>query len=67
MPTRLMVSLDSEEREALYTAAQLDLRPLRDQARWLIRQGLAQRGLLAIDDIVPAEKQTQSQEIREEE
>jgi hypothetical protein len=24
----------------------MDVRPLRDQARWLIRQGLVQRGLL---------------------
>jgi hypothetical protein len=46
MHTRITVSLDQAERRALYNAAHADVRPLRDQARWLIRQGLAQRGLL---------------------
>jgi hypothetical protein len=44
--TRLTVSLDLQEREALYRAAQSDMRPLRDQAHWFIRKGLVQRGLL---------------------
>ena len=53
METRLTILLDTEERKALYQAAQADLRPLRDQARWLIRQGLAQRGLLLLNDSEP--------------
>jgi hypothetical protein len=53
METRLTILLDTEERKALSQAAQTDLRPLRDQARWLIRQGLAQRGLLLLNDSEP--------------
>jgi hypothetical protein len=56
METRLTILLDTEERKALYQAAQADLRPLRDQARWLIRQGLAQRGLLLLDDSEPGDE-----------
>ena len=56
MESRLTVLLDTEERKALYQAAQIDLRPLRDQARWLIRQGLAQRGLLLLNDSEPDDK-----------
>jgi hypothetical protein len=46
MDTRLTVPLDMEEREALYRAAQADLRPVREQARWFIRHELERRGLL---------------------
>jgi hypothetical protein len=56
METRLTILLDTEERKALYLAAQIDLRPLRDEARWLIRQGLAQRGLLLLNDSGPTDR-----------
>jgi hypothetical protein len=46
MNTRLTVPLDQAEREALHKAAQAEMRPLREQARWLIRQELERRGLL---------------------
>jgi hypothetical protein len=45
-----MVVLDRLERQALYQAAQTEMRPLRDQARWLIRYGLVQRGFLAPEE-----------------
>ena len=50
MDTRLTVPLDWAEKEALHRAAAADLRPLRDQARWLIRQGLVQNGYLEPED-----------------
>ena len=50
MNTRLTVPLDLSEREALYAAAKTDMRPLRDQARWLIRQGLELSGYLPASD-----------------
>jgi hypothetical protein len=56
METRLTILLDTEERKALYLAAQIDVRPLRDEARWLIRQGLAQRGLLLPNDSEPTDR-----------
>ena len=46
MDSRLTVILSDKEREALQAMAQSQLRPLRDQARYLLREGLIERGLL---------------------
>jgi len=50
MQTRLTVSLESTEREALYRAAQADMRSLRDQARWLLKQALVEYGHLESEE-----------------
>jgi hypothetical protein len=46
MQSRLTVILSDNERKALQTAAERELRPLRDQARYLLREALEKRGLL---------------------
>jgi hypothetical protein len=48
---RMVVPLARAEREAWFQAAQIDLRSLRDQARFLIQQGLFERGFLEADKV----------------
>ncbi len=47
--TRVVVTLASEEREALVRLAVAELRYPTDQARFLLREGLERRGLLRTD------------------
>jgi hypothetical protein len=46
MQERLTLILSTLERKALQEAAQADMRDLRGQARFIIREGLQMRGLL---------------------
>ena len=46
MQSRLTVILSENERRALQSVAERELRPLRDQARYILREVLTQRGLL---------------------
>jgi hypothetical protein len=48
-PVRLTLILDKAERDALRVLAQREYRDPRQQAAVLIRDGLAQRGLLAAE------------------
>jgi hypothetical protein len=59
---RITIHLSLEEREALYAAAIADLRGMREQARWLVRQGLEQHGYLTPiiqHDVDEPDQQTQ--------
>lgn len=47
MVSRIMVTLEKEERSALSDLARCELRDIRDQVRFLIRQELERQGLLA--------------------
>lgn len=47
MLKRLTITFSSDEREALDRAAQQELRPVKEQARYLLRCELARRGLLS--------------------
>jgi len=42
---RLTITLAPEERELLDRLAQADLRPVKEQLRWLLRQEATRRGL----------------------
>lgn len=48
--SRVVVTLNSVEREALIKLAAVEIRTPRDQARYILRQELEQRGLLPADD-----------------
>lgn len=43
---RIRLDLEADEYEALLALARRELRPLPDQARYLLRQALRRRGLL---------------------
>ena len=43
-----MVNLDPAERKALAKLAEQEMRPIREQIRYLLRRELNQRGLLAL-------------------
>lgn len=49
MLTRLVISISLEESRALAQVAFQELRPVREQARFLLRSELARRGLLPSD------------------
>ncbi len=53
---RITLVLDPKERQALYEASKADLRPVRDQARWLLVEALRKRGLLRTEVEWPAEQ-----------
>ncbi len=46
MLTRLVIVLDNQERAALQVMAEREMRGLKDQARYLLREAASQRGLL---------------------
>jgi len=46
MLTRLVIVLDSQERDALQAMAERDMRGLKDQARYVLRETLDRCGLL---------------------
>lgn len=46
MESRMTIVLSDQEREALRAISQRELRPMRDQARFLLRSELERRGLL---------------------
>ena len=46
MNTRIMVNLDPTERKALAKLAEHEMRPIREQIRFLLRMELRQRGYL---------------------
>jgi aminoglycoside/choline kinase family phosphotransferase len=46
MESRLTIVLSEEEREALQSIAQHELRAMRDQVRLIVRRDLERRGLL---------------------
>ena len=50
MTTRIFVTLEPEERTALAILAKKEMRPLRDQIRFLLRQELTKRDLLINQD-----------------
>lgn len=49
MLTRLTVVLSEQERKALEAAASQEMRGMRDQARFFLRQALERSGLLRAD------------------
>jgi len=49
MLQRLTISLSRLEQQALETIAAIELRDMRDQARFILRQELERRGLLVIE------------------
>ena len=46
MINRLTISLSPEESEGLQRIAERDVRPPKEQLRWILRQELIKRGLL---------------------
>lgn len=44
--TRITITIAAEERQALQTMARKEIRPLKDQIRYLLRQEAVKRGLL---------------------
>ena len=46
MATRIMITLEPDERKALYELSKMKLRDPRDQIRFVIRRELVQLGLL---------------------
>ena len=45
-PSRISISLNHDEWQALYQAAQADLRDMREEARYFVRETLKRMGLL---------------------
>ena len=56
--TRLMVTLETKERDALWSLAQRERRDARDQAALFIRQKLIECGLLPTDAPTPVTTST---------
>ena len=46
MLQRLTITFDRDERQALDAIATSEMRPIKDQIRWIIRQEAERRGLL---------------------
>jgi hypothetical protein len=59
MITRLTVSFTPEERQALQAMAETDIRPPKEQVRWLLRQEAKRRGLLSSLETQRAKMQAQ--------
>ena len=53
MYSRMMLTLDDEEREALSSLAQVEVRGMKEQARFIIRTELQKRGFLNMDSKSP--------------
>jgi hypothetical protein len=58
MQSRLIIYLTENERHALEKLGEIELRPMKDQAQFLIRQSLEERGLLKPLRQEPQEKST---------
>jgi hypothetical protein len=52
---RLTIILAPEERELLDRLSQADLRPVKEQLRWLLRQEATRRGLCPCEAADPAQ------------
>ena len=57
--TRLLIYLSDEEKSALQTVAQDEMRGLREQTRLIVRRELERRGLLQPTPVQPAENPQQ--------
>ena len=55
MYRRLTIILAPEERELLDRLSQADLRPVKEQLRWLLRQEATRRGLCPCEAAEPAQ------------
>ena len=59
MLTKVVITLDSLERNIVQTMARQDMRGPKDQVRFLIREAARERGLLPTDDADQIDRSTQ--------
>lgn len=60
MLTKLTIFLSDKEREALQVISDLEMRGLREQARFIIHQDLVHRGLMTVQERIGAQPQQEA-------